>query len=128
MKALSFLKQKIGVLDGDKMWANIDLPVDIRMEEAFLFQLKKLLISDEWGFDRRCIYVDVDSVTKILKVQKKEIVRASVVDGELSWVWDDAWKNWTELQDSAEMKALFEKISKMGTVGGKGKGKAKYGY
>ena len=50
------------------------------------------------------------------------------MDGELTLIWVDVWKNWTALQDSPEMKALFDKISKIGTGVGKGQGKAKYGY
>ena len=64
----------------------------------------------------------------MLKIQRKEVLRASVVDGELSLIWVDAWKNWVELHASPNMKKLLDEIAKMGTGGGNGKGKAKYGY
>ena len=113
---------------GLNVWITTDSPIEEQMPRKFLFALKKILISEEWGYDPGCVYADVDGPFKTLKVKRKEVLRVSVVDGELCLLWESAWKNWIELHDSQEMKTLIEKISKMGKGGGKGKGKAKYGY
>eukprot|EP00973_Karenia_brevis_P088628 12288306-Karenia_brevis.AAC.1 len=51
-KAVSLLKL-VGYKCGDAtVWCNADQPLPIRVQESFLFQLRKLLISEAWGYEK----------------------------------------------------------------------------
>ena len=44
--------------EGSRCWAAEDAPIEIRAYKKFLFGIKKLLISPEWGFGKFEIWVD----------------------------------------------------------------------
>ena len=78
-----------------------------------------------WGFARRSVRVNVDGLSKHLKVEGKTVVVASCVGGHLVCDWDDVWKSWTDLHDSIEFKNLFDQCANLLAGGGKGKGISK---
>ena len=65
-----------------------------------------------------------------MKFDGKAVVRVSVLTERFAIEWlDPKWKEWLELQESAELKALAEikneKIDQVSTKEPKGKGKGK---
>ena len=52
-----------------KPWAKIDEPLDTRTAEAVLFGFKRLLV--EWGYSKKSVWVDCESLT--LKVAGAEL-------------------------------------------------------
>ena len=110
------------------MFAKDDLPIDIRMAENCLFQMKRMLAT--WGYNKSCVKVDTDTDDKKLIVAGTEIVQASVKDYKLVLKWSDGkWETWEALQSSEELGAIKKEVqSKLDaakTFGlSKGKGKS----
>ena len=77
----------------------------------------------EWGFARASIRAIIDGPSKILKVEGKEVLTVTCVDGCLICGWADTWKVWDDLQQSAELKTLVDACNKKLSGGGKGKGR-----
>jgi len=110
----------------DNMFTNIDLPIDVRMAENCLFQMKRMLVG--WGY-KSCVEVDTDNVIKVLKVAKTEIVHATVQDYKLILKWTDGgWETWEALQTSEELgfiktdvQGKLNKAKDLSTCKGKGK-------
>ena len=97
------------------------MPAEVRAPEKLLFRLKKQLVA--WGFERRSVRVDVEGISKHLKVEGKIVVTVSCVDGSLVFDWIDTWRVWSDLHDSVEFKKLVTECKSL--VAGKGKGKGK---
>ena len=118
------MKSKLTELGGKEIWANTEQPIEIRAPENFLFVLKKQLV--EWGFERRCVRVDIDGPAKTLKVGGETVLTVTCTDGRLVCEWEAAWQLWNDLHESPQFKAIFEKCSKMLAPGkGQSKGKSK---
>ena len=122
-KNLNILKAKIVELGNKEIWANVDLPASVRAPDSFLFALEKQLVA--WDFAKGSVFVVVDGPSKILKVEGKTVLTIACADGHLNCEWEEEWKNWDELQKSAELKLLLEHGKKILTSGGKGKSKGK---
>ena len=90
IKALSVVKTKLLELGGKEIWANLELPSEIRAPEVFLLGLKRQLV--EWGFARASVRVEVDGPSKDLKVEGKVVLTVSCVDGVLVCEWGETWK------------------------------------
>ena len=69
-----------------EVWVKPDLPVRIRAVNGFLLGLKRLMVSDEWKFDRSNVRVDVD--VKSLEVGGVEVVK---IDDDLQLMWHPEW-------------------------------------
>ena len=52
------IKRLVLKIKGTKIWSNPDLPTDVRALETFLFDLKKMLVREEWGYTRESVWVD----------------------------------------------------------------------
>ena len=112
-------------LGEQKLWANIDLPTEIRAPEAFVTGLKKILVSRECGFALGSVRYSIEGPSKYLKVEGKTVLTVSCADEGLVYEWEKKWKNWEEFHWNAEIKALVEKFTKLISGGGKGEGKSK---
>ena len=123
IKAQNAIKVKLVELGNKDIWANQDLPTEIRAPEAFVSGLKKILVS--WGFTPGSVKYEIDSPSKSLKVEGKTVLTVTCPDGELVYQWAEKWENWEELHGSPEMKTLTEKSIKLISGGGKGEGKSK---
>ena len=123
IKSLSVLKSKLMMLGGKIIWADIDLPAKIRAPEKLVLALKKLLVA--WDFTTNSVYADIDGPSKALKVEGEVVLRVTCVDGQLVCDWEESWEKWAWLQDSAELKVIFDKCKNVLAGGGKGKSKGK---
>ena len=123
MKSLSVLKSKLMTSGGKIIWADTDLPAKIRAPEQILIALKKQLSA--WDFTANSVFADIDSPSKVLKVEGKVVLTVTCDDGQLVCDWVEPWKKWALLQDSAELKTIFDKCKNVLVGGGKGKSKGK---
>ena len=118
------MEENIGKDTKDKIWCDIESPIETRVCMGFLRNLKNQLI--EWKFSPECIKVVRD--TAVLKVQGAEVATAKVVENEfqVEWLKDD-WKEWPELQSSPELAAAIktskERLAKSREKTSKGAGK-----
>ena len=88
-------------IEHKKPWADIDRPIDVRTAKNVLFAFKRMLL--EWGYDKREVYVDVDSNT--LSVAGIQVLKTEVNDATVKIVWcDGKWEKWEELQTAEELK------------------------
>ena len=69
--------------------------------------LKKQLVA--WDFTANSVFADIDSPSKVLKVEGKVVLTVTCDDGQLVCDWVESWKTWALLQDSAELKTIFDK-------------------
>ena len=122
VKSLSVLETKLVEFGGKPKWADIDLPPTVRAPEKFLFALRKLLIT--WKFTDTSVRVDVDGLSKTLKVEGNIVVTATCARGHVVCEWTESWKNWAWLHDSAEFKLIVDECPKL-LSGGKGNSKGK---
>ena len=106
-----------------------DLPLKPRVQQSFLLGLRWHLL--QWGtVGKKEIYVD--DVNMDMKVNGEKIVSSSVDDGKLIFTWHaKEWEEWTELQESAELKefvdAAKQKLQAAAEKRSKGEGKGKKG-
>ena len=125
VKALSVVENKLQELGGKEKWANVELPAETRAPEVFVIGLKKILVSQEWGFAFGSVKYVTDGASKYLKVEGKVVVTVSCTDGGMVYEWEEKWKNWGELHGSPELKVLTDKSNKLISGGGKGESKRK---
>ena len=123
IKSLNILKAKLVELGENEIWTDTDLPAHVRAPEKILFKLKKQLLA--WGFGEKSVYVDVESSSNKLKVEGKPVLVVTCAENQLVCEWEDAWQKWDDLQNSAELKSIFEKAQDILSGGGKGKSKGK---
>jgi hypothetical protein len=123
IKALAVLKRKLGEIGRKEIWANTDLPTEVRAPEVYLYGLKKQLV--EWGFARASVRVEVDGPSKTLKVEGKEVLIIKCEGGEILCEWVETWRVWQDLHESTEMKALADKCTRILSGAGKGTSKGK---
>ena len=97
----------------------------IRAPEAFVTGLKKISVSQEWGFVDGSVRYVIDGPSKHLKVEGKTVLTVFCAEGGLVYEWEEKWKNWEEFHGSQEIKALTDKSTKLISGGGKGDGKSK---
>ena len=79
----------------------------------------------EWGFAPASIRAIIDGPSKKLKVEGKEVLILTCVDGCLKCDWAETWRVWDDFQKSTELKALIDAWNKKLSGGGKGEGKSK---
>ena len=54
---------------GINVWITTHSPIEEQIPRKFLFRLKKLLITDEWGYDSRRVYADVAILAQAILAQ-----------------------------------------------------------
>ena len=128
--AINELNKSKPKLQGSEVRFKKEAPIEERAPLSFLLGLRWQL--GEWGENKKTIKVDENKMT--LKFAGKLVVSVAVKADrlEVEWLTDD-WKQWNELHDSAEMKALVETADKklqhategknVACKGKKGKGK-----
>ena len=102
-----------------------DAPIEERAPLSFLLGLRWQL--GEWEYDKKAIKVNEETLT--IKYNGQVFAHASVKSDKLVVDWlAEEWKDWKELQESRELKALVETTDKKlaqaraGKQKGKGKG------
>ena len=108
------------------VWCKKHYPLDTRCALSVLLGLRRQLII--WGFSRRAIRVKDDSLS--MTIEGKPILTATTCSDQVTLDWQDhTWKEWKELQDSAELKLLLdranEKLKTAASIRAKGEGKGK---
>ena len=88
-----------------------------------MFAFKKQFVA--WDLTANSVFVDIDGPSKLLKVEGKVVLTVTCDDGQLVCVWEESWKKSALLQDSAELKLIFDKCKNVLAGGGKGKSKGK---
>ena len=78
-----------------------------------------------WDFTASSVFADIDSPSKLLKVEGKVVLTVTCDDGQLVCGWEESWKKWALLQDGAELKLIFDKCKNVLASNGKGKSKGK---
>ena len=73
------------MLGGKLIWADTDLPAKIRALEKLLLALKKQLVA--WDFTPNNVFADIDSPSKVLKVERKVVLTVTCDDGQLVCDW-----------------------------------------
>ena len=108
-----------------KPWFKADAPIAERAPLQFLLGLRWQL--GEWGENKKTMTIEDDEGK--MKYLGNTVVQASVVEDKLRVNWvDPGWASWGALVESAEIKALIDKIdkrlkdSKDAQPKGKGKG------
>ena len=61
-----------------------DTPPGDRIPQSFLFALKRLLLSPDWNYDRKCVWVDIPS--KTLYVGGERVISTGVEAWISSWI------------------------------------------
>ena len=90
------------------VWCKKDLPLETRCPLSVLLGLRRQLIN--WGFNRRAIRVKDDTLS--MTIEGKPILTATTSSDQVSLDWlDQTWKEWKELQDSAELKLLIDRAN-----------------
>ena len=111
--------KRVSISKDFPQWVKPDLPVFVRAPHSFLFSLKRILV--DWNFNKSIVRIDTE--TNAMKVYDKQILKVTVVEGEMMYEWEEEWRVWAELHDSHEMKELVVRVEKMLQVVGKGMGK-----
>ena len=119
--------KKMPIAGNKQLFAKEDLPIDIRLAENCLFQIKRMLTA--WGYNKSSIKVETDSNPKILKIAGKEIVQATVHEYKLNMKWSDGeWETWEALQSSEQLGAIKKDVQgklDQAKASGMSKGKGK---
>lgn len=69
--------------------------------------------------------MSVDDSYNKLVIDNKVIVKVTVVEKNLQFQWADEWAQWTESQDSPELRQIAQKNASVWLKLGKGSGKSK---
>ena len=127
ISSVQSLSKSMGPLGRNSLFAKDVLPLDIRMAENCLFQMKRMLAT--WGYSKSCIKVETEDGPKRLMVAGREIVQATLKDFQLMLKWSDGeWETWESLQASEELGTIKKEVQdKLDTAKScatsKGKGK-----
>ena len=115
---------------GQKVWAKLERPLHIRVQESILFGAKTMLTSKEWGFHRKAFWVDTDAMS--LTCGENDIVmEVYIKDNIPQIVYGPGWEEflnpivgntfWADVQKSAKERLSRAEQPSKGL--GKGKGK-----
>ena len=120
--AIQYIKESGTLLGTNRVWANLEKPVEERVPLTVLLRAKDLLV--KWGEPKELIWVDPD--TKSLSYNKKVAISAAVVDLELKVDFEDGWAEWVrgEAWDTL-LKDATAGLDKKRAYHMKGKGKGK---
>ena len=98
VKVFEILKKRDG---GTNVWAKMDQPINTQVLHSFCYGLRWQL--GEWGYPKKEYYIDND--TWIFHALGKEILQASVKDGQIELKWKNTeWENWAELKNSTDFR------------------------
>ena len=88
----------------DKLsFMNPDLPLQERIQNIFLSNFKRLLVS--WQFPKTSVKYETSE--HILEVAKKQVLKVQVVDSKFEVVWTDkSWETWKECVEDSEYQKL----------------------
>ena len=100
------VKENIGKDAKNRLWVDFEAPIEQRVCDGFLIDLRKQLI--QWEFPSSCI--EIVKEVGGLKVAGKNVVQVEVVGNEFRSTYvNEEWAKWPELQDSAELKVITGK-------------------
>ena len=124
--AIKKVKESDQDYDGQKIWAKIERPIEIRTAQGILFAAKTMLSSEDWGFDKRSLWVDTDE--NVLKCGDDDLImKTSIENHKLVIDYGGTWKDFIETDNeqwAKTVKEAEEKIAKKPMKGaGKGCGK-----
>ena len=110
------------------MWAKIERAIEVRTAQGILFAAKNMLCSEDWGFDKRSLWVDTDE--NVLTCGGDDVIMKTGIDNhKLLIEYGDMWKDFIETgneQWAKTVKEAEEKVAKKPTKGvGKGLAKGK---
>lgn len=89
-----------------RLWVEFESPIEQRVCDGFLIDLRKQLI--EWQYPPACI--EIDKEIGVLKVATKAVVKVDVVDNEFRSTYvNEEFAKWQELQKSPELNAITNK-------------------
>ena len=60
-KAATRLRQERLTHAGAKVWVDIARPLPVRVQRGYLYDVKKLMINEEWGYAKKAVWVDEDA-------------------------------------------------------------------
>ena len=112
--AIQHVKNAGTLLGTDRVWANVERPVEERVPSSILGRAKQLFI--KWGVPKEQLWVDRD--TNTLSYDNKIAIKTKVIDLELKIDFHDDWAEYVKGDD-------WDKLVKE-TVGGLDKKRAQY--
>ena len=122
--AIQHIKGSGTLLGTNKVWANVEKPVEDRVPLSILIRAKTLFI--KWGTPKEKLWVDPD--TNSLSCDRKDVISISVINLELKIEFEDGWGEWVEGKDwdtlVNEASAGLE-LKQANFIKGKGKGEGK---
>ena len=71
------------------MWANADLPIEARMPKQVLLEIEKLMVSPAWNYDRRAVWLDID--TGALCVCEEVVFEVECRNGTIETKFTGRW-------------------------------------
>ena len=110
-------------IEGDKVWLNADLPVDVRAPEQFLFAFKKLMASKEWGYSLENLWID--KVQKTIKLGRELILSVVLENSKMKITFGAFWEE--HIQGDADFKKLAKDAQDQLDRPSKGDGKGNKG-
>ena len=122
--AIQHIKESGTTLGTNKVWANIEKPVEDRVPLTILIRAMHLFI--KWGIPKELLWVDPD--TKSLSYDKKDVLSTNVIDLKLKINFQDDWADWVK---GAEWDTLVKDASagldwkRANFIKGEGKGEGK---
>jgi hypothetical protein len=101
----SLARENIGKDVRDKIWCDFEFPLEKRVCDSFLNDLRKQL--REWEYPKECIEVNKD--LGHIKVGGTIVAKVEVKNSEFGVKWDSQWETWEKLQSSTELQAMMAK-------------------
>ena len=108
---------------GKRIWANQNLPLEMRTRKVFLMSLKWQL--GEWGFLRR--EIEIDDEFSELRVGDSIVFKLSAVGRITQCDWTTTWAKWEDLQTSLKQMLVRANDSLQRDCRTKGNGKTRSG-
>ena len=126
--AISHVKNSGTLLGSDRVWANVEKPIEERVPLSILGRAKQLFI--EWGVPKERLWVDPD--TNTLYYDNNAAIEAKVIDLELKVDFHDDWAEYVKGEEwdkfvNETVGGLDKKRAQFTKGKGKGKGDD-YGY
>ena len=125
--AIQRVKDSGAVLGQDRVWANVEKPVEDRVPLSILIRAKYLLI--KWGIPKEQLWVD--AATNTLSYDNKAAISTKVIDLKLMIEFQDDWAeyikggDWDTLVKEASSGLDRKREQHSKGKGNKGKGKEK---
>ena len=119
--AIKKMKESDQDYDGQKIWAKIEKPIEIRIAQGILFAAKSMLSSEDWGFDKRSLWVDTDE--NVLKCGEDVVMKTGTENRKLLIEYGGAWKEFIETDNEQWANTVKEAEAKVARKPTKGVGK-----